>query len=162
MEMYIDFQIRSKKADLSVLNETITLDSEFFRINSIEYIKRGSIIIASPSVVYELDDNLERLKAITLSKRTEYDHLSFQTKEYTGFVLVDDFISAFRRSFGDNFFRLRDFIQDNKNNELECYICVVIEHADHNDFPAISLSKDNIQFLYALYADLDFDIYFES
>ncbi len=40
--MYIDFTIRSKKADLSPLNEIIDLDSEFFSIDSIKYIKRGT------------------------------------------------------------------------------------------------------------------------
>lgn len=158
--MYIDFDIRSEKADLSVLNEIIALDSEFFRMDSIKYIKRGSKLERYPTVVYELNDDGEIIKEIPQSGFAKYDHWSFKTKEYTDFVLVDDFISAFRQSLGDNFFRLREFIRNNKDNALECHLCVVIKNADHNDFPAISISLDNMDFLHELNADIDFDIHF--
>ncbi len=109
-----------------------------------------------------MNDDGEIVKEVRQSEFMEYDYWAFETKEYTDFALVDNLISAFRESFGDNFFRLRDFIQDNKNNELECHLCVVIDHADHNNFPAISISLDNMNFLHELDADIDFDIYFES
>ncbi|MDE7227223.1 MAG: DUF4279 domain-containing protein [Treponemataceae bacterium] len=160
--MYIDFDIRSDKADLSALNAIIALDSEFFRIDSIKYIKRGSKLERAPTVVYELNDGGEIIKAIPQSEFTGYDHWSFETKEYTDFVLVDSFISAFRQSLGDNFFRIREFIRNNEDNALECHLCVVIKNADHNDFPAISISLDNMNFLHELNADIDFDICFYS
>lgn len=148
--MYIDFDIRSDKADLSALNAIIALD------------KRGSKLERAPTVVYELNDGDEIIKAIPQSEFTGYDHWSFETKEYTDFVLVDSFISAFRQSLGDNFFRLREFIRNNEDNALECHLCVVIKNADHNDFPAISISLDNMNFLHELNADIDFDICFYS
>ena len=60
------------------------------------------------------------------------------------------------------FFRLREFIRNNEDNALECHLCVVIKNADHNDFPAISISIDNMNFLHKLNADIDFDICFYS
>lgn len=159
--MYIDFDISSEKADLSALNEIIALNPEFFRMDSIKYIKKGSKPAGKPKVVYELNDDAEIVKEIPQSECMEYDNWNVCTKEFAGFVYVDGFLSAFRQSLGETFFRLREFIRNNEDNALECHLCVVMKNADHANFPAISLSRDTMNFLHELNADIDFDIYFK-
>lgn len=133
--MYIDFIIRSEKIDLSVLNKIIKIDPAY--IDSMRLLKKGD--------------------KIRTGYIMEYDEWSFYTKKCT-VVFIDELLSAFRQSLGDNFFKLSSFIQDNR---LKSYLCVVIEGAEPDNFPALSIPQDNIKFLYELNADLDFDIYFE-
>ena len=121
--------------DFTILSENadcLSIMDEYTGLRHTSFLKKG-----------------DKLRSGNIINYNEWSYKSNNIKS----MYIDDIISVLKSYIGKRIQKLSHFI---KKNKLQTSICIVIRQIDEG-LPSLAVSRENIYFLFALDASIDFD-----